>query len=229
VLLLRTLDVLYARANILLFIFQAQFPSLVELRLPVFPTHRGITFDTPLSDDLVPNLTILEAPDQAIPLFIQNRPVRQLVLDTTSDLGSKPEDVISVLDQLSPAAVLETITICVTKLTQELCDALDTRFPNLKSLTILGNGVVWGPNPGGLGAHSIEVTRRTLQTFYYYYYYYVCMSVLIFFFFGSNRRLLRCSCRCNFLPRWSTCASAKSTLSAQIPGTCELTGMMCSC
>jgi hypothetical protein len=137
-------------------IFQAQFPSLVELRLLVFLSDHGIISGTPFSDDLVPNLSILQAPDWAVPLLVQNRPVRKLVLDTTSDLGSKPEDIISILNQLSISTVLEAVSICVTKLTQELCDTLHTRFPNLKSLTILGNEHI-NARSGWIAAHSIEV------------------------------------------------------------------------
>jgi len=137
----------------------AQFPSLVELRLCVCDSasRREIVFDSPLADELIPHLTILEAPDRAIPLFIRNRPIRELSLATISELGSEPDDVIAVLDRLSAAADrLEKITVCVTKSSQELCDALAVRFPNLKSLTVHGNDLVWGRNPGGLGTQSIE-------------------------------------------------------------------------
>lgn len=141
----------------------AQFPFLNELRLPVFASHRGVVMKAALPDSLIPNLSTLEAPDQAVPLFANNRPIRELILGTlTAELGSNPDVVIGVLDQLPASADgVEAITMHVTKLTQELLDSLGTRFPNLKSLTILGNspGV---PRPGGLGSHSLEVNVSTV-------------------------------------------------------------------
>jgi hypothetical protein len=72
------------------FFSQAQLPSLVEMRLPVLPLYRRITFDTPLSDDLIPNLTILHVPSRVIHFFIKDRPVRELVVDSISVLDKSP-------------------------------------------------------------------------------------------------------------------------------------------
>jgi hypothetical protein len=117
--------------------------------------------ENPLPDSLIPHLTILEAPDRALPLFLQSRPLQELSLGTTIEIGSEPEVIIAVLDQLSDAAnSVEKLTLHLSKLSQELLDALAARFPRLKSLEILGNNLVWGPGPGGLGTRNIEVLSR---------------------------------------------------------------------
>lgn len=118
--------------------------------------------ENPLPDSLIPNLSILEAPDQAVPQFLNGRTIRELCMGTlTAELGSNPDVIIELLTQLPASAdCVEVVTVHITRLNQELLDALSARFPKLKSFTVLGNspGI---PRPGGLGTHSLEVRTRS--------------------------------------------------------------------
>jgi hypothetical protein len=136
----------------------AQFPFLQELRLPLLPPHRNVVIETQLPVNLIPNLSVLEAPETAIPLFVRGRPVRELSFGTATDMGGDSEHLLSIFYQIpTTAEELETITIYPTKFTEELSYALATQFPKLKSLNIFGSSIIWGPTPGSLGTHSLEV------------------------------------------------------------------------
>jgi len=136
-------------------------PFLRELRFTVRPSHRTITITHPLPRHVLRSLSVLEAPDHALPFLLESRSLRELSCTTARDGGSLPTDIIAAFDALPPGTFreLEKLTLDMKCLSDELLDCLTRKTPHLTALSIDVRGMAWGPTPGSLGSHTTEVKR----------------------------------------------------------------------
>lgn len=134
-------------------------PSLQELRFTVRPSHRTIAMVRPLPSHVLPNLSVLEAPDHALPLFLESKSLRELSCTTVRDGGSLPTDIIAIFNALPPGTFweLEKLTLDMKCLSDDLLDRLMRATPQLTTLNVDVRGMAWGPTPGSLASHTTEV------------------------------------------------------------------------
>ena len=134
-------------------------PFLHELCFTVRPSHRAITMVHPLPQHVLRNLSVLEAPDHALPLFLESKSLRELSCTTMRDGGSLPSDIITVFDALPPGTFLELekLTLDIKCLSDDLLDCLRRATPHLTTLSVDVRGMAWGPTPGSLTSHTTEV------------------------------------------------------------------------
>lgn len=134
-------------------------PFLQELRFIVRPSHRAITIDHPLPQHVLQNLSVLEAPNHALPFLLESRGLRELSCATVRDGGSLPTDIIAVFDALPPWTFfeLEKLSLDVKCLSDDLLDCVTRKAPRITTLSVDIEGVAWGPTPGSLESHTVEV------------------------------------------------------------------------
>ena len=134
-------------------------PFLQELRFAVRPSHRTITMVHPLPSHVLRNLSVLEAPDHALPLFLESKSLRELSCTTLRNGGSLPTDIIAVFNALPPGTFweLEKLSLDMKCLSDDLLDCLMRATPHLTTLSVDVRGMAWGPTPGSLASHTTEV------------------------------------------------------------------------
>ena len=141
-------------------------PLLQELRFTVRPSHRTITMAHPLPGHVLRNLSVLEAPNHALPFFLENKSLRELSCAAVHDGGSLPTEIISAFDA-SPAEAfqkLEKLSLDVKRLSNELLDCLVKKVPLVTVLNLEVMGLAWGPIPGPLEVHTAKVRRNVAQS-----------------------------------------------------------------
>ena len=136
-------------------------PFLQELCFTVRPSHRTIIMTHPLPRHVLRNLSVLEAPDHALPFLLESRSLRELSCTTVRDSGSLPSDIIAAFDALLPGTFwkLEKLALDMKRLSDKLLDCLTRTIPHLTALSVDVRGMAWGPTPGSLGSHTTEVRR----------------------------------------------------------------------
>jgi len=134
-------------------------PFLQELRFTVRPSHRTITMAHPLPRHVLRDLSVLEAPDHALPLLLESKSLRELSCIAVHDSGSLPTEIIAVFDALPPGTLweLEELSLDMKCLSDELLDCLTRTAPHITTLRVDIRGMAWGPTPGSLGSHTTEV------------------------------------------------------------------------
>jgi len=134
-------------------------PSLQELRFTVRPSHRTVTMAHPLPRHVLRNLSVLEAPDHALPFLLESKSLRELSCTAVRDGGSLPAEIIAVFDALPPGTFweLEKLTLDMKYLSDELLDCLTRTAPHITALSVDVRGMAWGPTPGSLVSHTTEV------------------------------------------------------------------------
>jgi hypothetical protein len=134
-------------------------PFLQELRFTIRSSHRTTTMAHPLPRHVLQNLSVLEAPDHALPFLLEGKSLRELSCTTLCDGGSLPIDIIAVFDALPPGTLweLETLTLDMKCLSDELLDCLTRKAPHVTALSVDVRGMAWGPTPGSLVSHTTEV------------------------------------------------------------------------
>lgn len=134
-------------------------PFLQELRFTVRASHRTITMVHPLPRHVLRNLSVLEAPDHALPFLLESKSLRELSCIAVDDGGSLPTDIIAVLDALPPGTLweLEELSLDMKCISDELLDCLTRTAPHITTLRVDIRGMAWGPTPGSLESHTTEV------------------------------------------------------------------------
>ena len=134
-------------------------PFLQELRFTVRPSHQTITIVHPLPQHVLRNLSVLEAPDHALPFLLESKSLRELSCATVRDGGSLPTDIITSFDASPPGTFweLEKLSLDMKCLSNELLDCFTRNIPRLISLSIDVRGMAWGPTPGSPVSHTTEV------------------------------------------------------------------------
>ena len=134
-------------------------PYLHELRFTVRPSHQTITMAHPLPRHILRNLSVLEAPDHALPFLLESKSLRELSCTTVRDGGSLPADVIAIFDALPQGTFweLEKLSLDMKYLPDELLDCLTRTAPHITALSVDVRGMAWGPTPGSLVSHTTEV------------------------------------------------------------------------
>jgi len=149
-------------------------PFLQELRFAVRASHRTIITAHPLPRHVLRNLSVLEAPDHALPFLLESKSLRELSCSAVRDGGSLPTDIIAAFDALPPGTLwkLEELSLDMKCISDELLDCLTRTAPHITTLRVDIRGMAWGPTPGSLGSHTTEVqwdsfhpwTNRCLRT-----------------------------------------------------------------
>jgi len=134
-------------------------PFLQELRFTVRPSHRTIAMARPLPRHVLRNLSVLEAPDSALPFLLSSKSIQELSCSAVRDGGSPPTDIIAVFDALPPGSLweLERLSLDMKCLSDELWDCLVRTTPHVTTLSVDIRGMAWGPTAGSLGSHTTEV------------------------------------------------------------------------
>jgi hypothetical protein len=132
---------------------------LQELRFTVRPSCRTVTMAHPLPRHVLQHLSVLEAPDRALPFLLGDKSLQELSCVAVHDDGSSPTDIIAVFDALSPETFgkLERLSLDVKRLSDELLDCLGRRIPRITVLSLEVRGMAWSPIPGSLEPHTTEV------------------------------------------------------------------------
>lgn len=140
-------------------------PLLQELRFTVRPSHRTITMGHPLPRHVLPNLSVLEAPDHALPFLLESKSLRELSCATVHDGGSLPVDIIAAFDALPPGPLweLEKLSLDMKCLSDELLGCVAIKAPHITTLNLDVRGMAWGPTPGSLGTHTTEVRQNLIS------------------------------------------------------------------
>ncbi|KAF9651532.1 hypothetical protein BDM02DRAFT_783540 [Thelephora ganbajun] len=135
-------------------------PFVQELRFTVRPFHRTITMTHPLPHHVLQNLSVLEAPECALPFLLESKSLRELSCTTLRDGGSLPTDIVAIFDALPPGTFWELgkLSLDMKCLSDELLDCLTRKVPHITILNLNVRGMAWGPTPGSLGSHTTEST-----------------------------------------------------------------------
>ena len=134
-------------------------PLLQELRFTVRHSHRTILMDNPLPRHVLQDLSVLEAPEHALPFLLESKGLRELSCASLRDGGSLPTDIIAAFEALPPWAFceLEKLSVDVKCLSGELLHCLVRKAPRITTLSMDIRGMVWGPTHGSLLPHTTEV------------------------------------------------------------------------